>query len=95
MILESIFAVDDDVEIATVEKTQSDELDQAHKDLSELLLNKEKWQRDEVYDICKKLNLMLDGAIETINNWAYEKVDAPVLDDDGDIYIDLEIQLKN
>jgi len=23
--------------------------------------------------------------------WAYDKVDAPVLDDDGDIYVDLEI----
>lgn len=34
---------------------------------------------------------MLDGSIETINDWAYEQVDAPVIDDDEDIYIDLEI----
>ena len=34
---------------------------------------------------------MVDGAVETINDWAYEKVDAPVLDDDGDIHVDLEI----
>ena len=34
---------------------------------------------------------MLDGAIETINDWSYEAVEAPVLDDDDDIYVDLEI----
>ena len=34
---------------------------------------------------------MLSGAIEAINGWSFEQVDAPVLDDDDDIYVDLEI----
>ncbi|MBE1274058.1 TerB N-terminal domain-containing protein [Enterovibrio baiacu] len=92
-ILESIFTVDIEPEIETMSSlsTDHDGLDTAHKNLFDILLSKEIWPRNEVNKLCSKLNLMVDGAIETINDWAYEKVDAPVLDDDGDIYVDLEI----
>ncbi|MEZ9820626.1 TerB N-terminal domain-containing protein [Shewanella sp. 10N.286.45.A1] len=90
--LESIFAVDDEPEIEVIrEQSEPDGLDHAHKELFDTLLSKETWSRNEVNEFCGKLSLMVDGAIETINDWAYEKVDAPVLDDDGDIYVDLEI----
>ncbi|MEZ9368934.1 TerB N-terminal domain-containing protein [Shewanella sp. 10N.286.51.B2] len=90
--LENIFAVDDEPEIDVIsEQAESDGLDHAHKELFDTLLSKETWSRNEVNEFCGKLSLMVDGAIETINDWAYEKVDAPVLDDDGDIYVDLEI----
>ena len=92
-LLESIFATEDESSDETVltAQTGQDGLDQAHKALFDALLKKDKWLRDEVYELCNKLNLMVDGAVETINDWAYEKVDAPVLDDDGDIHVDLEI----
>lgn len=67
------------------------DLDQQHKELFNTLINQEKWLRREVETICLKLNLMIDGALETINDWAYEIVDAPVLEDNGDIYVDQEI----
>jgi uncharacterized membrane protein YebE (DUF533 family) len=90
--LENIFAVDDEPEIEVIrEQAEPDGLDHAHKELFDTLLSKETWSRNEVNEFCGKLSLMVDGAIETINDWAYEKVDAPVLDDDGDIYVDLEI----
>ncbi|MCD9463730.1 ATPase [Photobacterium phosphoreum] len=91
--LENIFAVDDEPEVEIVSRvqTESDGLDDAHKKLFDILLSKEIWSRNEVHEFCSKLSLMVDGAIETINDWAYEKVDAPVLDDDGDIYVDFEI----
>ncbi|WP_341536522.1 tellurite resistance TerB C-terminal domain-containing protein [Aeromonas caviae] len=57
----------------------------------EQLITKERWDRKDVLAACESLKLMLDGSIETINDWAYEQVDAPVIDDDEDIYIDLEI----
>ncbi|GKR07882.1 plasma membrane H+-transporting two-sector ATPase C subunit [Aeromonas caviae] len=66
-------------------------LDQAHNSLFEQLITKERWDRKDVLAACESLKLMLDGSIETINDWAYEQVDAPVIDDDEDIYIDLEI----
>lgn len=91
--LESIFTVDIEPEIETMSSfsTGHDGLDNEHKNLFDMLLSKEIWPRNEVHELCKNLNLMVDGAIETINDWAYEKVDAPVLDYDGDIYVDLEI----
>lgn len=66
-------------------------LDQAHNSLFEQLITKERWDRKDVLAACESLKLMLDGAVETINDWAYEQVDSPVIDDDEDIYIDLEI----
>ncbi|TFH75210.1 ATPase [Gammaproteobacteria bacterium LSUCC0112] len=92
-ILENIFAIEDDP--APEQPSQSDNhqgsLSLAHKALFEELITKSIWARHDVHELCGKLNLMVDGAIETINDWAYEKVDAPVLDDDGNIYVDLEI----
>jgi hypothetical protein len=41
--------------------------------------------------LCKQFNLLPDGAIETINEWAYECVDASLVEEDDDIYIDFEI----
>lgn len=66
-------------------------LDEAHHQLYQRLLEKERWTRNEVAELCQQFNLMLSGAIEAINDWSFEQVDAPVLDDDDDIYVDLEI----
>ncbi|MGL5336011.1 MAG: TerB N-terminal domain-containing protein [Enterovibrio sp.] len=66
-------------------------LDQAHNSLFKQLITKEHWDRKDVLAVCESLKLMLDGAIETINDWAYEQAEAPVIEDDEDIYIDLEI----
>lgn len=91
--LGSIFsAEEDEVEhIDPVSQPNAGGLDLAHLSLYQALCEKDKWERNEVYELCQKSKLMVDGAIETINDWAYEQVDAPVLDDDGDIYVDLEI----
>ncbi|MEZ9128121.1 TerB N-terminal domain-containing protein [Vibrio splendidus] len=92
-VLESIFAVDEEAELEVRPTADVDEegLGNPYKELFETLIAKESWPRKEVHELCSKLNIMVDGALETINDWAYDKVDAPVLDDDGDIYVDLEI----
>lgn len=92
-ILENIFAVEDETEPLQIAATNTvtSGLDSIHQALFEQLITKAEWTRLEVHELCSKLKLMLDGAIETINEWAYENVDAPVLDDDGAIYVDFEI----
>ncbi|MBB1267859.1 TerB N-terminal domain-containing protein [Shewanella sp. SR44-3] len=91
--LANIFTVDDEPEPEQKSSlaTKPDGLNITHKALFDALITKAVWARNDVNELCIKLQLMVDGAIETINDWAYEKVDAPVLDDDGDIYVDLEI----
>ncbi|MBR9793008.1 MAG: ATPase [Gammaproteobacteria bacterium] len=93
--LEEIFTSEEDDESESLEVAESSNdingLDQAHSKLYEKLCTQAQWSRSEVASICGDLNLMIDGAIETINDWAFDLVDAPVIEDDGEIYIDEEI----
>ena len=93
--LEEIFTSEEDDESESLELAESSNdingLDQAHSQLYEKLCTQAQWSRNEVAKICGDLNLMIDGAIETINDWAFDLVDAPVIEDDGEIYIDEEI----
>ncbi|WP_114195689.1 TerB N-terminal domain-containing protein [Edaphovirga cremea] len=77
--------------VSSVPQPTSGRLDEAHRQLYNQLSEKDKWARNEVMELCHQLGLMVNGAIETINDWSYEQVEAPVLDDDDDIYVDLEI----
>ena len=67
-------------------------IDKQHYVLFEKLVQKEKWALEEVDALCRDLGLMVSGALETINDWSFDKVDAAVLDEDGgEIYVDQEI----
>ncbi|WP_230657419.1 tellurite resistance TerB family protein [Psychrobacter sp. I-STPA10] len=66
-------------------------LDRAHGQLYQQLIIKEAWTQQEVMALCQSLELMINGAIETINDWAFEVVGAPVLEEDDTIIVDLEI----
>lgn len=92
--LGSIFVNDEiDVqeELNTTEQNGHTGLDAPHQSVFDALLVNEKWLREDVEELCEKFGLMLDGAIETINDWSFDIVDAPVIDEDGDVYIDQEI----
>lgn len=92
-LLNTIFTEDEPSEEppAAIPSDNGASLDEAHRQLYQRLLEKERWARIEVTELCQQFNLMLSGAIEAINDWSFEQVDAPVLDDDDDIYVDLEI----
>jgi tellurite resistance protein len=67
-------------------------MDKQHYSLFESLIQKDKWTREEVEALCRDSGLMVSGALETINDWSFDKVDAAVLEEDSDaIYIDQEI----
>ncbi|QLE98447.1 TerB N-terminal domain-containing protein [Neptunomonas phycophila] len=67
-------------------------IDKPHYALFESLIRKDKWTREEVEALCRDSGLMVSGALETINDWSFEKVDGAVLEEDGDaIYVDREI----
>lgn len=97
-VLENIFT-DHAEEPATVEVLEEtnqpvsplDGLDQAHQTLFARLMNQTHWERSAVYEICKELGLMLDGAMEVLNEWAFDSVNAPLLDDGDPIYFDTEL----
>ncbi len=99
-ILGSIFTESDEEEATVTEPESAKEdlpvdddhgLDPAHRKLFEKLITQEKWSRTELESMCNGLGLMVDGAVETINDWSFEVLDEPVLEDDGDIYVMLDV----
>ena len=66
-------------------------LDSKHNSLYEKLITKEEWSFDDVKQLCEEQQLMVDGAIEIINDWAFDNVDAPLIEDGETVFIDLEL----
>lgn len=93
--LDAIFSDENDTLEEDAQKAKApsfgNSLDKEHSALFSLLTSKKKWTRNEMEEQCQKLGLMVDGAIETINEWSFDIVDAPVLDDNDSIYVDIEI----
>ncbi|WP_201558618.1 TerB N-terminal domain-containing protein [Psychrobacter sp. 72-O-c] len=83
--------VDNHTDINAANESVTKGLDSIHSRLYQQLISKEVWQRAEIEALCESLNLMINGAIETINDWAYDNVDAPVFEDDDEVVIDFEI----
>ena len=74
-----------------------DGLDIAHYKLLEQLITQERWDRAEFESMCNALNLMPNGALETINEWSFDRFDDAILEEDDDIYLVSELveQLSN
>ncbi|MCK5070912.1 MAG: TerB family tellurite resistance protein, partial [Desulfocapsa sp.] len=94
-VLEEIFNdVEDEIEEKNHVLVATDpllSLNQAHQDLFNTLLTKETWEKDVLREVCKKLDLMTDGALELLNEWAYEHANAPLIEDGELVYIDIEL----
>lgn len=100
-ILESIFVDDEYIadELPEEEAYASKEaeydghfgLDEAHFTLYQQLVTKEEWTASEVKLLCKNLNLMVEGSFEVINDWAFDKIDASIIEEGNTIIVDLEL----
>jgi hypothetical protein len=56
------------------------------------LIMRRRWKREEFEMAANAAGQMADGVIETVNEWAYEKFDEPLIEDDGEaIIINLEL----
>ena len=95
--LARIFAGDEE-EQAVEEKVEprgvdpSEKLNENPRKLFEYIIKKEIWQKKELVSFCSKSKIMLDGAVESINEWAYETTNAPLINEiDEVLYVDAEI----
>jgi len=98
-VLEDIFTKQDEND-AEVESTPDEAivssnplalLDAAHQNLFNQLMTQETWKRDALHETCKGLGLMVDGAMEVINEWAFDNANAPLIDDGEPVYIDINL----
>ena len=67
-------------------------LDDAHAAFLRMLMAKPIWNRRELVDIAKDLDLMIDGAIETINEASFTKYDQPAIEGDDPVEINMDIR---
>ncbi|KAA1004388.1 Tellurite resistance protein TerB [Paraburkholderia panacisoli] len=65
-------------------------LDEAHSTFLRLLLSRPSWTRSELADAASDLDLMLDGAIEQVNEASLDHWDEPLTDGDDPVEINQE-----
>jgi hypothetical protein len=66
-------------------------LDDAHSSFLRLLVTRESWTRAELADAASQLELMLDGAIEQVNEASLDRWDEPLTDGDDPVEINQEV----
>lgn len=69
-------------------------LDEQHSALARLLLTRMEWGREELDDAAADLDLMIDGALETLNEAAFDKHDIPFVDGDNPFVVNPELLEK-
>lgn len=69
-------------------------LDAAHSELLRRLAERESWPRDEVERLAGELALLPDGALETINDYAYAAADQPFWEDDDPVAINSTVAME-
>jgi hypothetical protein len=69
-------------------------LDELHTAFARLLISRPQWTREELQDVAADMDLMLDGALERINEAAYDSYDIPFTEGDGPIEVNAEVLEK-
>ena len=67
-------------------------LDGAHGSLLEAILAVNEMPRAVFENIARKAKLLPDGALETINDWAYDRLDEPLIEDGDPIRIPADLR---
>ena len=69
-------------------------LDDAHTSLVFQLVSRPEWTREELLDLASDLDLMLDGALERINEAAFDAYDEPLTEGEDPVTINRDILQK-
>ncbi|BAL95133.1 tellurite resistance TerB family protein [Rubrivivax gelatinosus] len=69
-------------------------LDEAHSALARMMLSRPQWSREELLDVAADLDLMLDGALEHINDAAFDTHDMALFEGDDPVTVNAEIVEK-
>ena len=67
-------------------------LDRAHGALAKVLLARDQWTRSEAASVADALGLMLDGALETMNEASIEAFELPLFDGDDPIEVAADVR---
>ncbi|MEM7495420.1 MAG: tellurite resistance TerB C-terminal domain-containing protein, partial [Myxococcota bacterium] len=95
-VLQDIFASEDPAGHGTqeadgVDQGEEGELDIPHRRLLRELITQEQWPQGELDAKCRALNLMTDGALETLNEWSLRQADALIVHNGDPICVDIAV----
>jgi hypothetical protein len=65
-------------------------LDVRHAALIRRLVERSSWTRDDVEGVCEDLGLLTDGALEVVNDAAFEHAGCAVVEGEGPLDVDQE-----
>ena len=69
-------------------------LDETHTALARMLLSRPEWSRAELLDVAADLELMLDGALEQLNEASFDNLDVAFTDGEDPVKINKEVLEK-
>lgn len=69
-------------------------LDADHAALLEILLQRPEWTRQELEHLCAERGLMTDGAVETINEASFDKLDSALIEGEDPVTINTDLLIK-
>ncbi|QXN25542.1 TerB N-terminal domain-containing protein [Shewanella xiamenensis] len=76
-------------DVADVEASHT--LAKQYQPLLQAMLQQIEWSRKDFKLLCDANNLMVNDVVEVINDWAYDVVGAPLIEEDYDFKVDAEI----
>jgi hypothetical protein len=68
-----------------------DGLDRRHETLLRQIAAHGEIPRETFSELCRSAGLMPDGTIETLNEWAFDRFDAPILEDGDPLVVDIAL----
>jgi hypothetical protein len=86
-LLAEIFVDDQEPQSAPLTQSTIAGLDVAHSELLNTIAKQDVWQREELVAIADQLNLMLDGALEVLNEAAFDLCDEAVIEGDNTLEV--------
>jgi len=77
--------------------TALEALEPEYRGLLDRLLEQDEWEISQAEELCAAAGVMLDGALEIINEWSIENADEPLIESADKIYVDLDLgsELQN
>ena len=69
-------------------------LDEAHSSFVRMLLSRPQWSRAELLDVAGDLDLMLDGALEHINEASFDRYDTALTEGDDPVEVQADVMEK-
>jgi peptidoglycan hydrolase-like protein with peptidoglycan-binding domain/uncharacterized tellurite resistance protein B-like protein len=75
----------------TTEDEQFEGLPPQYRSFAAEMLSRAEWQRGEIDTLARSHDLMTDGALEAINEWSFDRLGGPLLEDGTTIRVNAEM----